>query len=227
MKKVLVLLLLAAVTNVNAQSDAEFKFGPRVGVNLANLSDVDDSKIKTGLVAGGYMVYSFHEHFGVSLDLLYSMEGAKFKSTFTAPGIIQTSENTLTLSYLRVPLLLNVFFGELGNPIRPKLMVGPAIGFLLAVENKSEDRTDTGGVITTETTTSSSKKGYNSTDFGAVAGAGVNIRLADRLWLDTDLRYYIGASELYSGDNNANNDNNKPKNQHLQVSLGLGIGLNR
>lgn len=223
MKKILVLLLLAAVTNVNAQSDSEFKFGPRVGVNLANLSDVDDSKIKTGLVAGGYLVYSFNERFGVSLDLLYSMEGAKFKSTLTLPGSTQTSEQTTTLSYLRAPLLLNVFFGQLGNPIRPKIVLGPAVGFLLSVENESENRTNNGGVITESSTTSTSKSGYNTIDFGAVAGAGVNIRLADRLWLDTDIRYYIGASELYEksvGDVN-------PKNQHLQLSIGIGIGLNR
>jgi hypothetical protein len=223
MKKILVLLLLAGITQVNAQSDAEWKFGPRVGVNIANFSDVDDSKARTGLVAGGYLVYSFHEHFGISLDLLYSMEGAKYKSTFVTPGITIRAENTTTLSYLRAPLLLNIFFGELGNPIRPKLMVGPDLGFLMSVKEESESTTEQNGQTTVTSTSSTSKDGYNTTDFGAVAGAGVNIRLADRLWLDTDIRYYIGATEVFE---NSTGDV-KPKNQHLQLSVGIGIGLNR
>jgi hypothetical protein len=224
MKKLLVLLLLASVSSVNAQSDSELKFGPRVGVNISNFSNVDDSDGLIGLVAGGYAVYSFHEHFGISLDLLYSMEGAKSKATFNFPDSTVTQEQSIKLSYLRVPLLLNVFFGELGNPIRPKLMVGPSLGFLMGVKTESEFRINDSGVITEVSTSSSEKEGYNTIDFGAVAGAGVNIRLADRLWLDTDLRYYIGASDLFE-DSPSGEDT--PKNNHLQVSLGLGIGLNR
>jgi hypothetical protein len=153
------------------------------------------------------------------------MDGAKYKSSFTTNGISAVSDEKLTLSYIRIPLMLNIFAGKLGNPVRPKLMLGPSVGFLMKVKNESEVTVQNNGSTNTVTTTSESKKGYNTTDFGGVIGAGVNIRLADRLWLDTDLRYYMGLSDLYDNDNG--NDNDMPKNQHLQLSFGLGIGLGR
>ncbi len=223
MKKVLAILILASCLQANAQSDASWKFGPRLGVNFSTLSDVDDAKMKAGLVAGGYFVYSFQEHFGISVDLLYSQEGAKYKSSFSTNGIAVTSENDQVYSYLRVPVLFNVFGGELGNSIRPKLVLGPALGFLLGAKSESTVTTISNGNTVTETMSSTSKDGLNSVDFGAVAGLGVNIRLAERLWLDTDLRYYLGASDVY--ENNVGDQT--PKNRSLQLSFGLGIGLNR
>lgn len=224
MKKTILVLLLAGSMQVNAQDESQWKFGPRLGVNFSNITEVDDAKSKTGLVAGAFLVYSFQEHFGVSADLLYSMEGAKYKHTeTTTPGTTTTYDSKLTLSYLRVPLLFNYFAGQLGSAVRPKFFLGPDLGFLLAAKSESDVRVETNGSVTNSSTSESDKDGYNGMDLGAVVGAGVNFRLAESLWLDTDLRYYMGASELfenYPGDN-------QPKNNHLQVSLGLGIGLNR
>lgn len=228
MKNAFTIILLASALQVSAQEDeSRFKFGPRLGFNLAKVTEVDDASGKGGLVAGGYMVYSFQEHFGVSLDLLYSMEGGKFNSSETTAGtppVTTKSDNTLSLSYLRVPLLFNYFAGQLGNPVRPKIFLGPCLGFLLGVKNESEVTVESGGVTTTATNTNTSKDGFNTTDFGALIGAGANFRLADRMWLDTDLGYYIGASEIYDGNTG---DNDAPKNQHFQVKIGLGFGLNR
>src|SRR5688572_1867406 len=155
MKKAITLLLIACSMQVSAQDESQWKFGPRIGLNVANISEVNDAKSKTGLVIGGYGVYSFQEHFGVSLDLLYSMEGAEYESTETStPNITTTTESSLTLSYLRVPILLNYFAGQLGNAVRPKIMLGPDLGFLLGVKDETDVRVESNGSTSTTSTSS-------------------------------------------------------------------------
>ena len=61
----------------------EVSIGPKLGVNFSTLSNAENAETLTGLTAGGFFVYSIVEHFGVSADLLYSGEGAKFTSQYT------------------------------------------------------------------------------------------------------------------------------------------------
>lgn len=219
MKKLLTLIFL--VTTAVAVNAQELSFGPRVGLNLSTLTDVDDAKMKPGLHAGLFMVYSFQEHFGVSIDALYSAEGAKYKNVSENGTQKITNEITQGLNYLRVPVQACLFFGDLGNPVRPKITLGPDIGFLLSAKTESETTITDGNSTTTTETTDKSKDGLKSIDFGAIVGAGANFNLSEAVWLNVDLRYYIGASEIAEnpvGDSNV-------KNQNLHFSLGLAWGF--
>jgi outer membrane protein W len=221
--KMLMALLLAMSTSAFAQDSGftqYFTAGPRVGINFSNIDGVDDGESKAGLLAGGFLVYSFHEHFGAGLDVLYSMEGVKFENDIPVNGTSVKFTNTTRLDYLRIPVQAFVFFGQHGNAFRPKLSLGPCLGFLLSAENKVENE------ATSDEETIDIKDNFKSTDFGAIVGAGFNYRLAESVWLNTDLRYYIGATELQEDEEQAEeNDADPLKNNGFSFSLGVGFGL--
>ena len=72
MKKLLLAAVaLMATMSVNAQ---QMFLKPMVGGTLATLTgDVDDTKMKVGLVAGAEFGYFISEQFAVTAGLLYSM----------------------------------------------------------------------------------------------------------------------------------------------------------
>jgi hypothetical protein len=187
-------LLLFGVNMTNAQIGDQTSIGPRIGVNFSNVSNVDDSESLTGLAIGLTSTYSISEATGLTVDLLYSGEG--FKS----------NGNEHRLNYLQLPIYFDLFFGELGNKFRPKLYAGLVPGFLLNAKlngTKVEDF-------------------YNTFNVAVSGGGGFNLRVGNRIWLNTDLRAFLGLSDIRqetSGDKNANSN--------IQLSVGLAYGLNK
>ncbi len=230
MKNLLILLVVLLQTNMSKaqaqqqtadQSANYFTIGPRVGVNFTDFKGVD-AESKTGANAGILFVYSFQEHFGVSSGIFYSMEGAKYTTTTSSNGIVIESKNKFNLSYIRVPVLASVFFGQYGDKVRPKISLGPCIGFLVGAENKSETTTTEGSVTSTSTATTKVKDNFTSTDFGAVVAAGLNIRLMERTWLNFDVDYYMGAVDIRDVQPSGTD---ALKNNGFSVNLGVGFGL--
>jgi hypothetical protein len=89
----------------------------------------------------------------------------------------------------------------LGEAFRPKIYLGVAPGFLIQATNNDADI----------------KNQYKSSiiDFGG--GIGFNYRLANRVWLNADLRAFLGLSLLAkTGD---------AKNRTMQLSLGIAYGF--
>ncbi|MEP7263394.1 MAG: porin family protein [Bacteroidota bacterium] len=229
MRKLFILILLVTSGAINSYAQTStsgftnyFSAGPRLGVNFSDISGFDNSEMKAGLLVGAFAVYSFQEHFGVSLDLLYSREGAKYKTTVTSPGFTFKSDVKARLNYLRIPLQACVFFGQFGDALRPKISLGPDLGFLLSAENKSTTTTNDGLISTEESSTKDSKDSFKSTDFGAIAGAGFNLRITEETWFNFDLRYYIGASDIRDEKPAGTDD---VKNSNLSVSAGIAFGF--
>jgi outer membrane protein W len=221
-KNYLILLILAALPGVmHAQYERYFTIGPKAGVLFSSLDGVDNSDGKTGFNAGAFMVYSFQEHFGASVDLMYSMEGDEYVTTEVNNGTTVRTSSKMKANYLRLPVLANVFFGEHGNMVRPKVMLGPSLGILLSAESEVETETSSGGVTTMTSSTVDMKDNLKSTDFGAVAGAGLNIRLAEETWLNFDVNYYLGASDILD----ASGSDDAVKNRNLGINLGVGFGI--
>jgi hypothetical protein len=187
-------LLLFGVNLTNAQIGDQTSIGPRVGVNFSSVSNVDNSESLTGLVAGLTFTYSINKATGFTADLLYSEEG------YTVNG----SEHRL--NYLQIPILFDLFFGELGQKFRPKVYAGLAPSFLLNANvngNKVEDF-------------------YNPFTIAVAGGLGFNYKVGNRIWLNTDLRGFLGLSDIReepSGDTNAG--------RNIQLSVGLAYGLSK
>jgi len=218
MKKfVLAVLCGIAALNLSAQ---DWSFGPKAGINISNFTNADDSKSLTGLNAGGFIVYSIVENFGVSAEVLYSGEGAKYTYTTTEDNATVKTEDKLRLNYVRIPLLWNIFFGHLGDNIRPKIFLGPSFGLLTGVENSMTITTTDNGYTTTSETKNHDKSGIASFDLSAIFGAGLNFKLGEKMWLNFDARYSIGATDI-----NEVKQDKAIENNGFSGSLGLAFGL--
>lgn len=103
MKKLIAIaaLLISSVATFAQQPVGSFSIQPKVGLNIASLTKVDDSDPRFGLVAGAEFMYQASDMLGVSFGALYSMQGCK------------ATENkvdcTLKLDYINVPVLANVY----------------------------------------------------------------------------------------------------------------------
>jgi outer membrane protein W len=181
-----------------AQEADQMSLGPRLGVNISNVSNQDDTKSKLGLVGGLTFTYSFTETSGLTIDLLYSGEGFE-----AANG------DKVSLNYLQLPIYYNVFFGELGSAFRPKVYAGIAPAFLLSAKSEDVDI----------------KEFQNSINFSVLGGLGFNYRLSDRVWLNTDLRAFIGLTDVRDKDFRFTDETVASRN--IQISLGVAYGLAR
>ncbi|GAB5554307.1 MAG: hypothetical protein Sapg2KO_38980 [Saprospiraceae bacterium] len=187
-KSITALFLLLLPILSHAQFKNRLSIGPRAGLNFATV-DAESAKRVTGLAAGITSTYSINEGSGVSVDLLYSAEG------YEQGGI------EYDLNYFKIPLAYNVFFGSLGEKFRPKVYLGLVPGFLLNAEVNGTDVADQ----------------YTSTTFDALGGLGFNYRLASRIWLNTDLRFYLGLNDI--------SETTSIKNQNIQFTLGVAYGI--
>lgn len=127
------------------------------------------------------MNYSHSEHIGFSIDVLYSMEGGRYQQT-------NGNEIDLDLQYLRVPIKFAYFFRDFDKDFRPKVTIGPSLGFLIddKLDYNQSSSSNQSNVLT------HFDKGYNGFDLGGTASIGFNERLADRIWLNVDAYYYQG-----------------------------------
>jgi outer membrane protein W len=171
-----------------SQAENRFSIGPRLGVNFANINE--DATSATRLVAGLTSTYSINKSSGITVDLLYSGEG------------YDRAGNEYRYDYLKIPILFNLFIGDLGDALRPKIYAGVAPGFLLSSEFNNSEVNST----------------YKSNVLDFVGGLGFNYRLANRVWLNADLRSYLGISDLTEAAK-------KVSNRTIQLSLGVAYGL--
>lgn len=168
-------------------------------MNFSNLVSEDDkADTKTGLVLGLTATHSINEKSGIGAGLLYSQEGAE-----SSAGIVTD------LNYLRVPVTFQQFFGSWQDDFRPKIYAGVVPGLLL--EAKVDDR-EIDGV-------------YSEIDVAITLGGGFNYRVStgqQAIWLNTDLRYWRGVTDLLEDNATA-----ELYNQNWQLSVGLAFGLSQ
>lgn len=99
MKKIILMaaLLLSSVATFAQHEVGAFTLQPKVGINIANLTDADGADPRVGFVGGVEGEYQATDIFSISAGLLYSMQGAK------------ADNETLKLDYLNIPILANVY----------------------------------------------------------------------------------------------------------------------
>lgn len=84
MKKFFMIAVMAvAAISASAQEVGSFFVTPKVGVNLASMSEFTDSKMRVGLVAGAELGYQTSEANTVSVGLFYSQQGVKVGDNVT------------------------------------------------------------------------------------------------------------------------------------------------
>lgn len=194
---VLLLTTLALTTRLQAQVKDRVSIGPRAGVNISNVTHVDQSQSISGAVFGITSTFSFNERTGLTVDALYSVEG--YKAPF----------EKYKLRYLHVPVYFDFFFGQLGQRFRPKLYAGVSPAFWMSGTLNELDV---------------NKPYYNKFILHATGGAGFNYRIANRIWLNTDARIFLGLDDIRDHDVQSG-EAIKPFT--YQFTVGLAYGLSK
>ncbi|MFM9944774.1 MAG: porin family protein [Bacteroidia bacterium] len=221
LKNLLAATLLIATTTAFSQT---LSIGPRIGGTLTKFGGLDNASYKTGLTAGAFLVYSKREHTGLGIEILYSGEGSKHENTTMNGTTTNKYEYNTRLHYIKVPFHATYFFNNAGDNLRPKISLGPSVGFLMGTKQNITLHSTTSGTTTTTESENKVLDNYNRLDVGLAIRTGFNYKIKSKLWLNVDLRYNYGILNILK---NAAYGSNKMNNQGASLSLGLAYGLDK
>jgi curli biogenesis system outer membrane secretion channel CsgG len=102
MKKIIIMaaIMLSSVGAFAQHSVGSFTLQPKVGMNIATLTDYSNADSRIGLAVGGEFEYQATDLLGISFGALYSMQGCK------------DNDATLKLDYINVPILANIYVAK-------------------------------------------------------------------------------------------------------------------
>lgn len=130
------LMLMAALMLSATMSYAQHAVGtttiqPKIGLNVATITQDDNADPRIGLVAGAEFEHQIAPRFSLSAGVLYSMQGAKY------------DDATLKMDYINVPILANYYITR-GLAIKAGLQPGFNINHKLSGNGVSIDIDHTG-----------------------------------------------------------------------------------
>ena len=99
-----VVAMMVSATTFAQNEVGQLTIQPKVGVNIANITDADGADPRIGLAAGAEFEYGLTDNIGLSAGVLYSMQGVK--------TTIVDADCTLKLDYLNVPILANFYVAK-------------------------------------------------------------------------------------------------------------------
>lgn len=107
MKKycILAATLMASICAYPQHETGSLTIQPKIGLNVANYTDEEDSDPRIGLVLGGEMEYQISPKTGLSIGILYSAQGAKGSGYVEGAKVRITSRT----DYLNIPILANIY----------------------------------------------------------------------------------------------------------------------
>ena len=166
---------------------------PMVGMNLATMTKVDDSKMRVGLTAGVEAEYGVAQNFSVTAGLLYSMQGVKNEGTADIDlsflgydvRVPFTGKQTVKLDYLNIPILANYY-------IVPGLAIKAGIqpGFCVSKKQKIEGTVSYQGA--SQSVESDEKINDGVKSFAFAIPVGLSYEFSDFV---VDARYNIGVTK--------------------------------
>jgi Outer membrane protein beta-barrel domain len=175
-------LSVAASTAALAQK-TEAHFGVLAGAAFGKVSGSDvtgDTKIRTGIAAGGFVNIGFSKNFSIEPEALFVQKGAKN----TQSGV----EIKVKISYVEIPVLLKVGFPPKSGTVAPHIYAGPYVGFKVGCHfSASQGSISASGDCEDQPLDTKIK----STDFGATFGGGVDVGRAI-----IDVRYDLGFTKI-------------------------------
>jgi opacity protein-like surface antigen len=218
MKKVLVTLFVLFI--ITSTSFAQFKIGPRFGINLSSVSDDPDygagveQSSHFGFLFGAAAELGIAGPMYAEVELLYIQKGEDLKGQ---DQLGNPAEQIFTANYLEIPILVKAKF-PLG-PVSPYAFVGPNIGILLSANSEF-----TSGGQTQDTDI---KDNMTSIDFALDFGAGVGFNVMPMMSLVFDVRYSLGLSDIVDPQQQPGQQTQESteKTRGFQIMLGAMFGL--
>ena len=162
MKQLITLTLLLALTtslSANALDFSKLSYSINGGVNLTNISEVDNSDSLLGFSVGGRASLPMDNQLSISADLNFSQAGTKTSVTEAST----TTETEIRRNYITVPVNLNYNVTE-----QASLNFGPYVGYLVNANSISKE----GSNASVETDIKSSTR---TLDYGIQLGASTQI----------------------------------------------------
>ena len=156
--------------------------GPAVGMGNSWVGNMGGAtKFMPAANIGIGFVYARNQHWGWGGQALFATEG--YNVNYNGYNAKATGE------YLRVPLRGYYFFGDYKNVVRPKIFLGPEMGLKLGEQNSFNY--PAGEYTLTQRTGS-----FRTLDFGLNGGIGLNVKLMRAMWLNIDMGYYQGLTDV-------------------------------
>lgn len=201
-------VVMCSLTAFAQSKEGTFSIQPKAGINISNLSNKDNAKVKVGFTAGAEAEYQLTKQLSLSAGALFSMQGAKSTTVFrevdnTTKEIREVDiKNTMEFDYINVPILANYYIIE---GLAVKLGIQP--GFNIVAKRK---RTD--GVDKVSENLKNLGVDVRKVDFSIPIG--ISYELNDFV---VDARFNLGLTEVA--------DLVKSKNRVFQITFGYQIDL--
>ncbi|MGI6222422.1 MAG: porin family protein [Prevotella sp.] len=106
MKKILfaAVLMLSSASAFAQHAVGSFTLQPKVGINIASMTNIDDSKSRVDFVGGLEGEYQATDIFSISAGVLYSRQGVKWDNNY-----LDFADDSWSPSYINIPILANVY----------------------------------------------------------------------------------------------------------------------
>lgn len=170
-----VLSVQAQTTEVQSESK-EVRFGAKAGLNIADLSNAENGKIRTNFHIGGVVEFTINKKYAIQSELIYSRQGSK--------ALIYENRSKIDVvvkqDYVNIPIMFKQYH-ESGLSIQ----MGPQVGFLV----RSEYEEKMAGL----TVAQDLKSAMRSVDFGLNFGVGYDLPVG----LFFDARYNLGLTNIF------------------------------
>lgn len=230
-------LFSIAIAVLSVSTQAQFRFGPEVGVNIGSISrelagfSVSNS-VRAGLRAGAIADVRIMDNLYFQPGVFYSMRGTK--STMDLFGLIKI-EQTYSVNYVELPLNIQYKAGNVGEG-RLFIGLGPYAGYVVGgkVITKVDQSllqllggSGTGGLELPEEEQKLSV-GTDSTDHVRPFDIGANVNLGYELPMGLIFRGQFGFGFLNTAPvHEISGQEVSQKNWTGSITIAYLIGLNR
>ena len=162
----------------------------QAGASLATLggSDVESADSRIGMRVGASAIFPLSANLDLQFGAAYTGKGATEHET----GLDVLFE----LDYLEIPLLLR-FTPSVAGTLSPHFTIGPALSLRVGCSASAEAD---GYEISTDCDNEAFFEDLKTDDFGAMAGAGLDIATSESLSVSLDLLYNFGLSSISESD---------------------------
>lgn len=192
------ILALTASLSINQLIAQDFSFGGKAGLNYSSLSGDNDSN-GLGFHLGGLMNVGLSDALNFRLELLASSRRMAFSETSELLNVKTKISGSASPLYIAIPIMYKYNVND-----KISLMAGPQISFLATNKSSVTTTTTVGSLDPVKTkSTSNSKTGYRSSEFGFALGGEYN--LSENLGMG--LRYVRALqsrTDLTNADDNFN-----------------------
>lgn len=231
--RIIALAAVFALAGIS-RAQAQVTVGPRIGLNLADISfkldDTDDDDLKTKLLAAPQAGLTLNAAFGnlaLQPSLLFSQKGAKVTVDESSPGFSNVTTTTARLNYLELPV--NLVYTT-GGTEGFQVFAGPYVGVGFGGKIKQKYTVSQAGVTVSDSETYKAKFAskekdesdtyyFNQPDLGVNGGVGYKAGP-----FQVQAGYSLGLNNMAPKYSDGGKPKDKSHNRVIQFSLSYFFG---